>query len=110
MFCPADGQPLEQVAPGVSRRILAAGGRLMAVQVAFAAGVAAPQHAHPHEQVSYIVSGRFEWQLGDQKRILESGDSVYVPPGVTHGVRALEASVILDVFTPQREDFLKAGG
>lgn len=102
-------QPLQHVAPGVSRKVLARGGRLMAVQVAFAAGVSTPPHEHPHEQVSYIVSGRFEWQLGDEKRVLAAGDSVYVPPGATHGVRAMEASVLVDVFTPQREDFLTKG-
>lgn len=102
-------QSLQQVAPGISRKILARGGRLMTVQVAFAAGVSSPPHAHPHEQVSYIVSGRFEFQVGDEKRVLSAGDSVYIPPDRTHGVRALEAAALIDVFTPQREDFLTKG-
>ncbi len=108
-FFPGYEQELQHVAPGISRKILASGGRLMAVEVAFSAGVSSAPHAHPHEQVSYIVSGRFEWQLGDERRVLAAGDSAYVPPNVTHGVRALEPSVLLDVFTPQREDFLAKG-
>ena len=108
-FFPGSDQELQHVAPGISRRILAHGGRLMTVHVAFSAGVSSPPHAHPHEQVSYIVSGRFEWQLGDEKRVLAAGDSAYIPPNVRHGVRALEPSALVDVFTPQREDFLAKG-
>jgi len=108
-FVRRQDQPPEQADPGVSRRILASGGRLMTVEVVFAAGASAPAHSHPHEQVSYILSGRFEWQLGEERRVLTAGDSAYVPPDVPHGVRALEPSVILDVFTPQREDILKKG-
>ncbi len=108
-FFAGSAQSLQQAAPGIRRKVLARGGSLMVVQVAFGAGVSSAPHDHPHEQVSYMVSGRFEWQLGDEKRVLGPGDSVYIPSGVTHGVRALEAAVLVDVFTPQREDFLAGG-
>ncbi|MGE5549025.1 MAG: cupin domain-containing protein [Bacteroidota bacterium] len=107
MFFPKTAQPVETVAPGVSRQVLARGGGLMTVEVRFAKGVAMPPHTHPHEQVSYILAGRFEGFIGGEKTILTAGDTYYVPPDVPHTVTALEDSVILDVFTPQREDFLR---
>ena len=106
MFFSKQDQPVEKVNQGVTRQILARGGKMMTVAVHFTKGVALPPHSHPHEQVSYILSGRFEGFIGDERTILEAGDTYYVPPDVPHTVAALEDSVILDVFTPQREDFL----
>ena len=91
--------------PGVTRRIIARGGEIMAVHVSFQKGAVGNVHNHPHEQVSYIVSGSFEYVEGSERHMLKAGDSYYVPPNLEHGVVALEDSVILDVFTPQREDF-----
>ncbi len=95
------------VGPGVARKILACGGGLMTVQVFFDKGAVGPVHAHPHEQASYIVSGAFELEMDGTKEIVRAGDTFYVPSAVPHGVVALEPSVIVDVFTPQRQDFLK---
>ena len=99
-------EALTPMFPGASRKILARGGSLMVMKVSFAPGAAAPLHSHPHEQVSYIVSGRFEVTVGAETRELGEGDSIYVAPQVSHGVKALEDAVIMDVFTPQREDLL----
>jgi quercetin dioxygenase-like cupin family protein len=93
--------------PGVERKILASMGSLMSVEVKFEKGAVGAVHTHPHEQVSYVVRGSFEFELEGKKTIIKTGDSYYVKPGVAHGVVALEDSVILDIFTPQREDFLK---
>jgi quercetin dioxygenase-like cupin family protein len=98
---------LEQVAPGVSRKILASDGGLMSVEVQFQKGAIGAVHAHPHEQVSYVIKGSFEFELDGKKEVIKAGDSYYVDPDIKHGVVALEESIILDVFTPQREDFLQ---
>lgn len=92
---------------GVTRRVIAHGGGIMAVHVSFEKGAVGSIHRHVHEQVSYIVSGSFEYYENGEKHILRAGDSYFVPSNADHGVVALENSVILDVFTPQREDFLK---
>ncbi|MDI3473544.1 MAG: hypothetical protein PWQ20_1801 [Thermotogaceae bacterium] len=92
---------------GIERKILARGGNLMLVEVHFKKGAVAAVHSHLHEQVSYIVSGSFEVEIDGKREILKAGDSCYVPSNVPHGVVALEDSVIIDIFTPQREDFLK---
>lgn len=97
----------EPLGSGVSRKILARGGNLMMVEVAFEKGGIGAVHSHPHEQISYIHSGSFEFELDGRKEIVRVGDTVYVPTNVPHGVVALEESIIVDIFSPQREDFLE---
>jgi len=92
---------------GVSRKILASGGAMMTVQFAFEKGAVGTPHTHPHEQVGYVLQGRFELTLGNDKTTLEAGDTYYVPSNTVHGVVALEDGVLRDVFTPQRQDFLE---
>jgi quercetin dioxygenase-like cupin family protein len=92
---------------GVSRKILASGDSMMTAQFDFEEGAIGYLHTHPHEQVGYVVRGRFEATVGDETSVIEAGDTYYVPSGVEHGVVALEAGTLLDVFTPQREDFLE---
>ena len=92
--------------PGITRRILARGGAIMGVEATFAKGAVGAAHRHPHEQFSYILSGSFEYQVEGEKYILHKGDTYYVAPNELHGATALEDAVILDIFTPQREDFL----
>ncbi|MBI1387051.1 MAG: cupin domain-containing protein [bacterium] len=91
--------------PGVERRVLATGGGLMSVEFRFRKGAVGAVHSHPHQQVGYIISGRFELEMNGEKQVVSAGDSYYVPSGAPHGVVALEDGVIFDVFTPQREDF-----
>lgn len=95
------------VGEGVERKILATGGSMMTVEVRFKKGAVGAVHTHPHEQVSYVLEGSFEFDLDGKKHIIKAGDTYYVKPDQAHGVIALEDSVILDIFTPQREDFLK---
>lgn len=63
-------------------------------------------HHHPHEQMIYLLSGQLKVYIGDGEQILEKGGTIYFSPDVPHGVSKLEDSVWLDIFTPQREDFL----
>lgn len=98
----------KQLEDKVSRKILGMGGSLMMVEVTFKKGGVGEVHAHEgHEQVSYIVKGSFEVTVGTEKQLVTAGDSFYAGLNVPHGVIALEDSVILDVFTPIREDFLE---
>ncbi|NLV36846.1 MAG: cupin domain-containing protein [Clostridiaceae bacterium] len=97
----------KQLDEKTSRKILGTGGSLMMVEVTFKKGGVGEVHSHDaHEQVSYIVKGSFEVTLGAEKKLLTEGDSFYAGINVPHGVVALEDSIILDVFTPLREDFL----
>lgn len=108
IFFPDADLPLESVEPGcIERKVRAHGGTLMMVEVYFSAGSIGAMHSHPHEQVSYCLSGVFEFNVAGQLRVVRAGDSLYVPAGAEHGTRCLESGRLLDVFTPQREDFIK---
>ena len=97
----------EDAEPGIRRRILQAQGRLMLMEVRFDAGAAGYEHSHVHEQISYCISGRFEYLLDGRARLLAAGESVYVPGNARHGAKALETGTLIDVFTPVREDLLR---
>jgi len=80
----------------------------MMVEVTFKKGAIGELHSHPHEQVSYIANGSFEFNINENKQIIKKGDSIYIPSNEPHSALALEeGSIIVDIFTPQREDFLK---
>ena len=96
--------------PGLARRALACGERMLLVEVEVAKGAAVPPHSHPHEQVGYVARGRLEFTLGDaanpiERRVLSAGDGYTVPGGLVHSVLALEDSVAVDVFSPVREEY-----
>lgn len=92
---------------GAQRRILSHGGGMMLVQFTFDAGIRAPIHSHPHEQIGYVVSGEIDLIMeGQATARLTSGSSYYVAPNVRHGIITHAPSVLLDCFTPIREDFL----
>ncbi|KAB0682968.1 cupin domain-containing protein [Aureimonas leprariae] len=96
----------EPTGEGVARKILTYGERAMMVRVRFEAGAVGPAHSHPHVQCSLVESGRFDVTISGRTERLGPGDSFLVPPDAVHGVTALEAGVLVDVFTPMREDFV----
>ena len=109
VFFPDSASRLETLEPGrVSRRIRARGGRLMMVEVFFTAGGSGAAHSHPHEQATYCLAGEFRFTVEGETRTLRPGDTVYIPGGAGHGTVCVAEGRLLDVFSPQREDFLKA--
>ncbi len=96
----------EQVDPGVKRKILGYDKNIMMVKVNFEKGGIGTIHSHHHSQVTYVLSGSFEVQIGKEKKILNAGDSFYIPPHIEHGAVNLEQGELVDVFSPAREDFL----
>ena len=96
-----------QILPGLSRRILNHGGKLMMTEFVFKKGTDVGAHSHPHEQISYLIRGSGKFHLGGIDTMIEKGASVYIPPEVPHGFMALEdGTTMIDAFTPPREDFL----
>ena len=92
---------------GAERRVLSYGRDLMLVQFNFEAGVASFSHSHPHEQVGYVVSGEIDFVMeGHVTTRLRAGGSYYVPPNVKHNIVTQAPSVLIDAFTPVRQDFL----
>ena len=102
-----DDAEIQEAAPGVVRRILSYSKDAMCVENVFETGAVGSLHSHPHTQVTYIVSGRFRFTVGDETYEVKAGDTLVKKNGVIHGCVALEGGVMLDFFTPMREDFTK---
>jgi quercetin dioxygenase-like cupin family protein len=96
----------EPVTELVSRKIMAYDESLMLVKAAFQKGGVGAIHHHYHSQITHIESGVFAVTIGEETQTLKAGDSYYIPPNVPHGATALEAGILIDVFSPMREDFV----
>lgn len=93
-------------AEGVDRKVLAYCKDLMCVENYFETGAVGSVHSHPHTQITYVVSGRFLFTIGDEQKEVSAGDTLLKQDGVKHGCTCLEKGILLDIFTPMREDFL----
>ena len=105
IFSAAQGD-LRELGDGVRRRVRSYNGAIMGVEVDFDEGGVGAPHTHPHTQLTYCLSGEFEFTSGGQKHILRAGDTLLFPAGTEHGCVALKAGRLFDVFTPARQDFL----
>ena len=99
--------PIETVGEGVTRQIMGYDSDLMLVKVNFKKGGIGYAHKHPHQQVSYVMEGKFEVEIGGKKQVLETGDAFVIPSDVMHGAVCLEDGVLIDTFSPMREDFVE---
>ena len=95
----------QQMAEGVKRKIMAYDEKLMIVRVEFETGGIGTLHQHYHVQMSSVESGVFEVEIDGVKKVLKAGDVFYVSSNLIHGAICLEAGVLIDVFSPMREDF-----
>jgi len=106
-FILADQVENEDVGGGINRQIMGFNDSLMLVRACFEEGSIGYTHAHPHSQMAYVERGVFEFTIGKETRTLKTGDCAYIPPDVEHGAVCTEAGVLLDIFSPLREDFLE---
>ncbi len=107
MFVLNNDISLEDLGEGVSRKVLAHSDNMMSVEVHFEKGAIGAMHSHPHEQLTYVLSGEFEFTIGDEKKVVKAGDTMYKEPEIEHGCVCLEAGVLIDTFTPMRKDFVE---
>ena len=106
-FVESDTMEWEQVAPGMKRKIMSYDDSLMLVKVAFEKGGIGTLHHHYHTQISFVASGVFEIEIDGKKKQLNQGDVFYAAPNSMHGAVCIEAGILIDVFSPMREDFIK---
>ena len=99
--------PWQDLGGGLKRKIMSYDPTMMMVKIDFQKGGIGAPHKHVHTQMSYVESGVFEVTIGDKKQTLKKGDGYYIPSNVMHGAVCLEAGVLIDMFTPMREDFVK---
>lgn len=92
---------------GVTRKVLAYLPNEMIVEVCFERGAIGAMHSHPHTQCTYVREGEFVFTVCGKDFIVRAGDTLAFAPNETHGCVCREPGVLIDVFTPMREDFLK---
>lgn len=101
---------LKKVFKGVSLDSLAVGEQSMVTKMNYVKGNFATTHQHPHEQCGYVISGEYRLKVNTQEEeidvLLHAGDSYAIPGNMPHSFEVLEGGEVVDVFTPQREDYL----
>ena len=104
-FFIANEEKIYPAAEGITRQFVGYDNSIMMVKVMFEKGAVGNAHQHVHAQTTYVVSGKFEMTIGDETKILCAGDGFYTEPDIMHGCTCLEAGILIDVFSPIREDF-----
>jgi unsaturated pyranuronate lyase len=101
-----DAQDPIEVVPGLRFQPIL-GGNLMANFVHFDPHTEAPTHWHDEEQISIVLEGEFEFEVGDQKKIVRRGEAILIPPNVPHSARTYESTCLeMDIFNPPRQGLL----
>ena len=101
-----DQTPKESVGEGLKRQLFGFDDAILMARVEFDEGAVGEVHAHPHSQVTYVESGEFDVYIDGVENRLGPGDSFYIEPHHDHGAVCRKAGVLIDVFSPVREDFL----
>jgi quercetin dioxygenase-like cupin family protein len=97
--------PGTEMGPGITRRA-AYLDDLMITFIDFEPGAVIPEHHHPHQQITWVVSGSMAFELDGEKRVLCAGDGVLVAPNTLHSATVLdEPCQALDAWHPVREDY-----
>ncbi len=61
----------------------------------FKAGEGANEHAHPHEQVLMVLTGRVRMRIAGESYELGPREVAHLPPNVAHSLAALEDTEVL---------------
>jgi quercetin dioxygenase-like cupin family protein len=98
--------PVEHPGPGIERQMIV-GDRIMICRFHFEPLLVTPEHDHPHEQMTIVEKGTVRFFIEGEERIARAGDVLHFPPNCWHGATMMDEEVVLiDIFSPLREDFL----
>jgi len=98
--------PVEQTGAGIERQMFV-GKRMMICRFRFKPFLVTPEHDHPHEQMTIVERGRVRFFIEGREQIATAGDVLHFPPHCWHGATMMDEEVVLiDIFSPLREDFL----
>ena len=99
-------EPVEELSSTIGRRMFHTDGTTVA-WITLAQGAVVPQHDHPNEQIATVVKGRVRFIVDGNEFVAHAGETVPLASNVPHAVEALEDSIVLDVFSPRREDWIR---
>ncbi|MFL6526500.1 MAG: cupin domain-containing protein [Chthoniobacterales bacterium] len=95
-----------ELCPGIRRKTLTHGNALYQMLAQLDAGSLMPAHSHPQEQITHIIEGRVTMNLDGVRHDLRAGDSLLIPSNVSHDAEAIEQALVIDTFSPPRDDYL----
>lgn len=106
MFTKRDTRNFRTLIEGVTMRPLAFEEKTILCEFNLEKGYKLPAHNHPYEQTGYLISGKLNFRIDKKWHLAEAGDSWCIPENVEHEVEILENSVLLELFSPIRPDYL----
>ena len=96
----------EQLNPRVGRKAIHAANMTIA-RLEIQKDAIVPEHSHVNEQVTMVERGALKFIMDGREQIVRGGEALTIPPHSRHSVEALEDSVVTDVFSPAREDWIR---
>jgi quercetin dioxygenase-like cupin family protein len=106
MYYQPDKSGYRELLPGVTMKPLTHGEKSLLCEIHFVKGALIPEHEHPHEQTGYLISGSLRFFGDEGEKVVTPGHSWNFKGGVKHGAEALEESVVIEVFSPVRDDYM----
>ena len=107
MIVKSSPQGFKEMLDGIELKNLTFGDKTHLTQVRLKKGSVLPEHYHPHEQTGYLISGKLKFFSGAEEAIAQPGDSWTFPSNMKHGAKAIEDTIVLECFSPARDDYLK---
>ncbi|MBE2267452.1 MAG: cupin domain-containing protein [Anaerolinea sp.] len=101
---PKDAPQVEML-PGIHRRTMGITDEVMLCEFFLVRGAVVPEHHHMNDQVGYVIYGRLELTVNGQTRVCDPGTSYAIPGGVSHSATALVDTLLIDTFSPPRNDY-----
>jgi quercetin dioxygenase-like cupin family protein len=95
----------EQITPAISRRFIT-GDRVTIARFELKCGGVVPMHAHENEQVTFVVSGALKFKIENREVVVRGGEVLQIPGAVPHEVEVVEDALVVDVFSPVRQDWI----
>jgi quercetin dioxygenase-like cupin family protein len=97
--------PAEQINPSISRQFIT-GDRVTVARFELKRGGIVPMHAHENEQVSFVLDGALKFKIDGREIIVRGGEVLQIPGTLPHEVEVLEDTLVVDVFSPVRQDWI----
>lgn len=76
----------DEVKPGV-RALVTSMETIEVGVIRLAPGTTLVEHAHPEEQIFYVLSGRLRYRIGEVEDVAGPGDVIRMPSGAPHAGR-----------------------
>jgi quercetin dioxygenase-like cupin family protein len=102
----AGEHPWVQICPGIKRQTITTGATMYQMRAELDAGSQLPVHQHPQEQIAHVVSGRVRFFVDGQPVEVGPGESAYFASNQPHGAETVATAVVIDTFSPPRDDYL----